>query len=341
VSAFYCGDSNVEVIKTQFVPVAIDSYLRGSNDERAMFQLVGVNNFQYFAASGKPLGGKVESDNLANMKKALNEFKYMPEEDRKPKIAGTAKISANSALPTPPPGCLIVAVYTTYLDRDEKANYSRAERYFTEIYYGSSVPVRPALTNLEMLWITEAEWKAMIPQNPVAGSKIPMPASLQRRILLLHAQDYKGNERNPSKRIREGTFTLTVTRASADMIALRLDGLALTGADFDDYSKSPLKTGQGSEGEGKQGADLLFQGALIYDLKKKAFTRFDIVALGDAWGEFTNRYRGAGMNGKPKNWPIGIAFELVTGDRPVNRVPPLAACPYRAFDYFGSGNRTK
>jgi hypothetical protein len=335
VSAFYCGDSILDTIKKQFVPVAIDAYLRGTSDVDKLFAVTGVNSFQYFAASGKPLGGKVESNNLANMQKALNEFRYLPEEDRKPKIARPVSVTIDDRLPKPPPGAMILAVYTTYLDRDDKGQYSRTDRYFSEIHYGSGAPVRPALTNLEMLWITEAEWKAMIPQDPVAGSKSPMPASLKRRILALHSQDYKANDRYPARKVRDGEFTLTVTRASAEMIALRLDGFARTGATYDDYAQAPPKTTLGDAEDGKLGADLRFQGILIYDRKKQAFTRFDIVSVGDVWGEYTNRYRGAGMNGKPRSWPIGIAFELVTGDRPVDRVPPLEACPYRGFDYFG------
>ncbi|MBI3408462.1 MAG: hypothetical protein HY040_08925 [Planctomycetes bacterium] len=337
MSAFYCKDSALETIKTRFVPVALDGYLRGNTAERAFFKAVGDNNFQYLSASGKPLGGKVEMFNLRNMTRALEEFKSLPEADRKPKVERPEGISEDGRIPSPPPGCMIVIVYTTYLDRDAKGELSRAKVSFADIYNGSSNPVRPAPTNYEMLWITEAEWNAMAPRSAKVGDKLPFPASLQRRILLFHAQDYKSTDRTPTSQIRAGALTLTVVKATSESIELRLDGFAKTGNLLDDYLEAPSKTGQGGHGDGKQGAELRFEGSLHFDLTKKVFTRFDVVALGEAWGEFTNRHRGAGMNGKPRSWPIGIAFELVAGDRPVDRVPPRAACKYRTFDYFGTG----
>ena len=58
---------------------------------------------------------------------------------------------------------------------------------------------------------------------------------------------------------------------------------------------------------------------LEYDPAKKAFTRFDMVALGDYWG---GDYEG-GRFKRPGRTPLGIAFELVERRQRRRRVPPL------------------
>ena len=53
------------------------------------------------------------------------------------------------------------------------------------------------------------------------------------------------------------------------------------------------------------------------DPKTKKITRFDLVAIGDHWGE--GRYTGGARSGKK---PMGVAFELADGSQPGDEVPP-------------------
>jgi hypothetical protein len=69
-----------------------------------------------------------------------------------------------------------------------------------------------------------------------------------------------------------------------------------------------------------RGFDVQLLGWIDYDRSKKAITRFDAVAVGDHWGE--GRFTGGARPGRN---PLGIAFELATGDDPGDRVPPQAA----------------
>ena len=98
--------------------------------------------------------------------------------------------------------------------------------------------------------------------------------------------------------------------------------------------------GDNSHAAGLCGAEYRFTGRLNFDAKKQEFDRFDLVALGEGWGgnrrqaATTNFYRG----GEHKRWPMGIAMELIHGDRPIDRIPPQNANAYRAGDaYFGKG----
>ena len=65
------------------------------------------------------------------------------------------------------------------------------------------------------------------------------------------------------------------------------------------------------------------RGRLEYDRARKAFTRFDLVALGKASGMPTD------ANGKviirAGAYPVGIAFELVADPTPAERLHPRGA----------------
>ena len=87
------------------------------------------------------------------------------------------------------------------------------------------------------------------------------------------------------------------------MLRMRLDGSALLMTDAD-----PAKA--------QRGYDARLNGVLIYDPQQKAFTRFDAVAIGDYWG---GDYEG-GRFKRPGRTPLGISFELVRGDRAVDRL---------------------
>ncbi len=62
-----------------------------------------------------------------------------------------------------------------------------------------------------------------------------------------------------------------------------------------------------------------------------AFDQFDIVRVGKAWGNKMNYTRRAmSIEGYP--WMYGIACDLVTGDSPIDRIPP-----YNLSHYNSSG----
>ena len=75
-------------------------------------------------------------------------------------------------------------------------------------------------------------------------------------------------------------------------------------------------------------------GKLVYDAAKDAFTRFDIAGVGRAWGnkmEYVRRE--IGIADYP--WMYGIACELVTGTRAIDRIPPYNLLHYGgAIAYF-------
>jgi hypothetical protein len=92
----------------------------------------------------------------------------------------------------------------------------------------------------------------------------------------------------------------------------------------------------------KAGCDVRLLGFLNYDAETKSLVRFDVVETGSIWGlwiDFSRnydpvKYQAAGKVGEwptgnkgrpaPRRWPYGVAFQLVTGKRPIDNVQPSA-----------------
>jgi hypothetical protein len=323
------------------VAVAVDNYVPGNSAETAFVRraVQGVNQAFLVTANGQHLGG-FQFNSFNTMPEGLKKFKQLPETERKPSIEKPAKVTFERSPATPPAGGLVAICYWTYLDRDDQGALSRAKKAFADAYYGSILPVAPAYTDCEMFWLTAQELKSLVPAKAQRGATFPLPATIQERITKFYAFDFRARDRQPARHVRAAELTLTVGDVSADRIDLSLVGHIKTGVAFEKYQADPpAKLGDGTafanDDVSKAGCDLTFSGRLEYDVRKQLFTRFDIVAVGDAWGEGTNRYRGAGKNAEPRRWPLGLAFELVTGNRPIDRIPPFAASRYSTWKYFG------
>ena len=87
----------------------------------------------------------------------------------------------------------------------------------------------------------------------------------------------------------------------------------------------PLATDADAK-KAKRGYDTALRGVLVYDIEKKAITRFDLVAVGEHWGEgtFTGKAR-------PGRQPLGVAFELASGKSAADLVPPQGAREYEEY----------
>jgi hypothetical protein len=327
VLTFYGADGarRIALIKEHFVPVVLDGYLRGTPAERAFLTSAGLvnNGFTYLTAGGTPLGGDSYLG-PENLDTALRRFRKLPEAERRPPVerAPDADSSDGVAI-APPPGALIANVFFTYLERDKKGGLRRA-LWHVEGHpggQGSNEGRNQYLTHVDKLWLKESEWRSLLPANPSIGQTLPLPEAIARRLTRFYAVDLA--RRSTDDVVRSATFTLTVEDVTATGLNLRLNGHTATGAAF-------------QESGGPPGAEYEFLGYLRYDSGRQRFLRFDVVGFGDGWGgggtATTNFYRG----GEHRRWPMGIAMELVTTDRPVDRIPPQNANKYRAGDAYFS-----
>jgi hypothetical protein len=318
------ADSEViRLAREEFIPVTADDWYqrRRQDEEGAFFRSVADQGprkgaggstrqgIYLFTASGKLLAYRNHHDPAVMrsvLQQGLRDWKKLPAEQRQPgavKVGDPGKLDATYHR-APPPGTVVVNVYTRILDRKDDGYCVGACKT-----RGGDRAAR------DHLWLTAAESKALIPANPRKGDVVVVPPAVVARIARFHLLDNTRGE-PPAwgrKEVRSAKLTSTVEDVSDRTVTLRLDGSVLlaTGAD-------PAKAARGF--------DVSLLGRVRYDVKKQVIDRFDAVALGEHWGEGTYT-RGA----RPGRTPLGIAFELASGESAADRVPPQGARNLRGY----------
>jgi len=269
-------------------------------------------------AGGRRLGGKghlkLREKELAS---ALEEFRALPEAERKPALPD-AKDAQPPRRPVPaaPENGLIVRGYCSYLKRDAEGKLVRPEVY----YYRQNPDRWPVETQSDYLWLREKEWKALVPADPKPGHKAEVAAPVQKRFYGSMAIDYMEGSVN-ALAPTSTSMTLTVEKATDERIHLRLDGSARLGKEPGDET---------AKGKNSRGAEVRILGFVEVDRKTGAIDRFDAVGVGRAWGnkmEYVSRE--AKLDEYP--WHYGIACELVKTRTPIDVIPP-----YNMLHYGGA-----
>ncbi len=259
-------------------------------------------------AGGKSLG------NIGNKKalqKAWQAWNNLPESERTP---GVVKVGDDRPLDRahePPQGALVVRTYTRQLEYKDNGSvrYTKPEDYPVPEPKGtrSGSPRNQAARFREaghdFMLIPEAEWRALIPQNPKVGDRGPVPLTFKLRILRHHLDPERGlGEAQWFTRATpdDGTLEWAVESVSPEKIRLRLEGHA------------HLERKGGKLGPTVYSPALL--GYVTYDVRAKEITDFKMIALGDV----LNTPRGV----RPGLHPLGIAFEMVSNPSPAECVVP-------------------
>jgi len=208
---------------------------------------------------------------------------------------------------TPPPGGLILNVFTRILDRKRDGQYICGSCSFP----GGELPGR------DRMWLKRSEWQSLVPATAKKGDSFDMRPAVADRLLRYHLVDNTRGEPPywASKDIRKKHLRWTVLLADKEDVRLRLEGSVLLATDA-----NPAKA--------KRGYEARLFGYLHYDRVRKIVDRLDVVAVGEHWGE------GAYTPGaRPGRQPLGIALELAGGERATDKIPPQAARDLE--DYLG------
>ncbi|HZU34625.1 MAG TPA: hypothetical protein VFA18_01880 [Gemmataceae bacterium] len=253
-------------------------------------------------ASGKLLYAKNAGQLPSEMRKALRwgleAWNKLPEAERRPGAIHVPELKPDPAFDRSlPSGGLILKTYTRALRRTAKGSLEPAD-----VRMGG-VRVSP---QIDHVWITEPEWRALVPAEPKVGQRLPVPATLTQRLCRYHLVDSTIGEPVfwTAKQVRSARFNLVVEQVTPTGVRLRLEGTALL-------------TTHPQIRYADRGYDVRLLGHLDYDREHRTFGRFDVVALGDSWGKNPIYNRG------PKErTPLGVVFELSDGQTPADRVPP-------------------
>ncbi len=335
--------SDAEIVRLgreHFVAVACDDwYQRRRRDAEGEFFINVANQgprkgdggstrqgIYILTASGTLLSWKNAGQNpnvmLEMMRDGLQKWKRLPESQRAP---GAIKVPEHGKVDTdyhrqPPAGGLIVKVYARALDRKDAVPTRRRTFDLNSALFDDAQCAVGSGDEAarDHLWLTEAEWRSLIPNSPEAGARFPVPPKVAERILRFHLVDNTRGEPPLWRRneIRTNDLSLTVESVSPAEVQLRLDGQAVLATDADLEKAS-------------RGYQPHLAGVIKYDRKLRRITQFDAVAVGDHWGSgaFTRRNTRVGRT------PLGVAFELASGESPTDLIPPQAAREVQ--EYFG------
>ena len=312
-------------VAKHFVPLALDTYFRGNSHELEFCQKVraGGNHVAVCTAGGQIIGKGELKLRQKDLEGALKEYAQLPKAERTPKIADPATaLAPKRAVPKPPVKGLIIRGYCTYLRLDDKKQIVRSAEY----YYKENPDRWRAETQSDLLWLTEAEWKSLIPANPKRGDRSEAAPAIQKRFYSTIGIDYMEGSVSALP-TRTSTMSLTVEKIDGKTIVFRLDGHAHLGMEFDLKLRSEPRS---------RGSELRLVGTVHYDRAKQAITRFDVVGVGHAWGNQMDYVRRE-IRVEQYPWMYGIACELVTGDAPQDLIPPYNLLHYNPTGpYFDS-----
>jgi hypothetical protein len=257
-----------------------------------------------FTADGKLLAyknaGQAPVVMRETLRQGLHEWRKLPAQRRKPgavTVVGSGKTDPRYTR-TPPPGGQILNVYTRILDRTG-GTWCKG----TCPTLGGDHAAR------DHLWLTAAECKTLLPADAKLGDRFPLLPKVAERILRFHLIDNTRGEPPMWQReeIRSQQFLLTVEEVTSKSVRVRLDGQAVLATD-------------GDVSRARRGFEVRLLGYLGFSREKKIIERFDMVAVGDHWGE--GQHTGGA---RPGRQALGVAFELAGGHASTDLVPPQAA----------------
>lgn len=322
----------VELVCREFVPVAINGRMTMGRDnlagkfvrEDCQLRLAGAGgNLVAVTAAGEVL------ETNWNVGRAWDTWLALPAEARQPGAVKVPPAEDESEtpltgrggrlirVPDPPEDALIVKLHLRALSRDaDGLRHMRRDDIPGEHHMKNKQNYYDA--NPDYMWLRKDEWMTLVPQDPQVGQTLDVPEVVSERIFRFHLNPtLVFGETNGLRKedIRDGRLTLTVTKVTPKSIAMRLDGFAKLGSDFAtaDAAAKQKRTSPGYEPQ--------VLGYLEYDRKGGRFRRFDMVALGDTYGQLGGDLK---YLYRPGRNPLGVAFQIVPPEAPIadRTVPP-------------------
>jgi len=231
----------------------------------------------------------------------------LPASERRP---GSVAIKTLTARPKaappdhPPAGTLVLRVFQRNLKRIDGDQLVRLDSQNTQAWTADrDIRWRYCYNDsfADVMWVPEIEWRSLVPASPRKDQRFSLPRSLKRRMVLWHLTNrtFCVGEPWEERDILIDNLTVTVEDISPD-IRLRLEGSLLL--EMKGTPEDMKRRWQRS----KHRYDPNVLGFITYSPSRKAFTRFDVVALGDYSGGDCEGGRHSGVG----RLPLAIAFEL-------------------------------
>jgi hypothetical protein len=331
------------VVKDHFVPVALNLQVEADRQDAQgdFFRRINkapfpdVNKVPYFTGASGRIHGMTASGNFlckhtaatvcrdCDPGIALEAWNELPESERKPGAIQVGEVGKiDPKVPQPPEGGLILQVYESRLSGDLKGGELRRRQTHETFSWGVYEPGR------DQIWLSQTVWKALLPSQPKKGVRYALPPEIAGPMIARLTDWSEANgARWESEHVRSHDLRLTVEDVSAAGIRLRLEGSVRLAHDAPNEPvryHAALRPLHHDDPKAFARYDAQLLGYLSYDVDKKTFTRFDVVALGEYVGPLMNPYRVEDRQNfyLIKPCALGVSFELAA---PGRFVPP-ASC---------------
>lgn len=237
---------------------------------------------------------------LAMMHKALQVWQSLGPEERK----SPGPFALDPFVPDPkyavrfPDGGLILQVYA----RDLPRNSAQTDDW------------RKNAVNFDHAWFTHEEMLSFIPASEAPGSRHALPWPVVRRFARFHIIDNVRGETPMwgEQDIRHAALFTEVVARKGDQLILRLTG-AVKNVGSGRWPIRPFQEKYDIE----RGMDVTLSGTLHWNVARRRFDRFDLLAIGTRWGGTEHNLRWDDLD----RAPIAILFELADEASP-QKVPP-------------------
>jgi hypothetical protein len=267
-----------------------------------------------FTAEGKLLAYRnaQDADVMRQvLKQGLKAYKQLPEQKRRPGGVQIAELDRvdNRYDRKPPADGAVLNVYTRILDHDDNG----------KLCHGACKTPGGDKTAHDHLWLTAEEIQSLVPAGARVGDSFPLPRAIAQRLLRFHLVDNTRGEPPfwTREQVRQNDLRLRVEEVSDKGVRLKLVGHALLSTNADDRRAD-------------RGFDVHLLGTVEVDARKVRLLRFDVVAVGDHWGQ--GRYTGGA---RPGRTPLGVAIEVAEEGSQGRDVPPQGA--RELPEYLGTG----
>ena len=196
--------------------------------------------------------------------------------------------------------------------------------YSRDLPADGNVSAEPSLRwNRDHTWFTAEELRMWLPEDPKPGAVHSVPQLLVDRLTRFHIVDHVNGQTLPfhSSEVADSKLTITITQVDGPTVSFEVHGETIGNTDGT-WRMDPATEFANLAPTRKRphGLRTRVWGDGTFDAETRAFTRFDMVALGVRWGgtRFNGRRRRANDS------PIGFAFELAP-DTPAGKIAPAFA----------------
>lgn len=159
---------------------------------------------------------------------------------------------------------------------------------------------RDAAWNYDYAWFTADEARQLLAARVARGAAHEVPQALVARLARFHLLDNVRGQTIPygPDGVEVAKLATRITRVRRGVAELELKGSSRTE-------------------DGARGVDVQLLGTAAYDLRRKRFVRFELLAIGTRWGASRYNFR----QNDTDRAPIGFLLRLA-GDSPQEKVLP-------------------